>query len=43
VWPLIAEGKFKPIIHSRFALAQASEGHALMESSQHIGKILLIN
>ena len=43
VWPLIAEGKFKPIIHSRFALAQASEGHALMESNQHIGKILLIN
>ena len=43
VWPLIAEGRFKPIIHSRFALAQASEGHALMESSQHIGKILLIN
>ena len=43
VWPLIAEGKFKPIIHSRFALAQASEAHALMESSQHIGKILLIN
>ena len=43
VWPLIAEGRFKPIIHSRFALAQASEGHALMESNQHIGKILLIN
>jgi len=43
VWPLIAEGKFKPIIHCSFALAQASEGHALMESNQHIGKILLIN
>ena len=43
VWPLITEGKFKPIIHCSFALAQASEGHALMESNQHIGKILLIN
>lgn len=43
VWPLIAEGKFKPIVHSRFPLRQASEGHALMESSQHIGKIVLVN
>ena len=43
VWPLVSEGKFKPIIHCSFALAQASEGHALMESNQHIGKILLIN
>jgi NADPH2:quinone reductase len=43
VWPLIAEGKFKPVIHSRFPLAEASKGHALMESNQHIGKILLVN
>ena len=43
VWPLIAEGKFRPVIHSRFPLAEASKGHALMESNQHIGKILLVN
>jgi NADPH2:quinone reductase len=43
VWPLIAEGKFKPMVHSSFPLVQASEGHALMESSQHIGKIVLVN
>jgi NADPH2:quinone reductase len=43
VWPLIAEGKFKPMVHSSFPLSQASEGHALMESSQHIGKIVLVN
>ena len=43
VWPLIAEGKFKPVINSRFALAEATKGHALMESSQHIGKIVLVN
>ncbi|MBT5104792.1 MAG: NAD(P)H-quinone oxidoreductase, partial [Porticoccaceae bacterium] len=43
VWPLIAEGKFKPVVHSRFALAEANKGHALMESSQHIGKIILTN
>ena len=41
VWPLIAQGKFKPIIHSRFPLAEASQSHALMESNQHIGKLLL--
>ena len=43
VWPLIAEGKFKPVVHSRFSLAEADKGHALMESSQHIGKIILTN
>lgn len=41
VWPLIKAGTFKPVIHSRFPLAQASDAHALMESSQHIGKLLL--
>ena len=41
VWPLIAQGKFKPVINSRFPLAQASEAHTLMESNQHIGKLLL--
>jgi NADPH2:quinone reductase len=43
VWPLITQGKFKPIIDSRFPLAEASQGHALMETNQHIGKILLEN
>ena len=41
VWPLIAAGKIKPIIHKTFPLAQAAEAHALMESSTHIGKIIL--
>ncbi len=40
VWPFFPE-KIKPIIHARFALADASKAHALMESSAHIGKILL--
>ena len=43
VWPLIASGQFKPIIHSSFPLSEAGKGHALMESSQHIGKIILEN
>ena len=41
VWPLIAQGKFKPVINSSYPLAKASEAHILMESNQHIGKLLL--
>ncbi len=41
VWPLLATGQIKPIIHTTFSLADAANAHALMESSQHIGKIIL--
>ncbi len=41
VWPLLASGAIKPVIHSTFALAEAAAAHELMESSQHIGKIIL--
>ena len=41
VWPLLAAGEVKPIIHSTFPLAQAADAHRLMESSAHIGKIIL--
>jgi len=41
VWPLIEAGKIKAIIHKTFPLAEASKAHALMESSAHIGKIVL--
>ncbi|HEX4986723.1 MAG TPA: NAD(P)H-quinone oxidoreductase [Burkholderiales bacterium] len=41
VWPLIEAGKIQPVVYKTFGLAQASEAHALMESSQHIGKIML--
>lgn len=41
VWPLIESGKIKPVIHATFPLAEASKAHALMESSTHIGKIVL--
>ncbi|MEK6244443.1 MAG: NAD(P)H-quinone oxidoreductase [Pseudomonadota bacterium] len=41
IWPLIEAGKIKPVIYKTFPLAQASEAHKLMESSQHIGKIVL--
>lgn len=41
VWPLIESGAIKPVIHSTFAAAEAAQAHALMESNQHIGKIVL--
>jgi NADPH:quinone reductase len=41
VWPLLAQGKVRPVIHSTFEAARAADAHALMESNQHIGKIVL--
>ena len=41
VWPLLESEKVRPIIHATFPLAEASEAHRMMESSQHIGKIVL--
>ena len=41
VWPLLASGAIKPVIHSTFAAGDAAKAHALMESNQHIGKIVL--
>jgi NADPH2:quinone reductase len=41
VWPLIEAGKVKPVIHTVFPAAQAAQAHALMESSVHVGKIVL--
>lgn len=41
VWPLLVSGKIKPVIHSVFAAADADKAHTLMESNQHVGKIVL--
>lgn len=41
VWPLLDDGKVAPVIHATFPLADAAEAHRLMESSAHIGKIML--
>lgn len=41
VWPLLASGSIEPVIHSTFALTDAALAHQLMESSRHIGKIIL--
>jgi NADPH2:quinone reductase len=42
IWPLIADGKFKPVIDSTFSLADASAAHARIDDPDHIGKIVLV-
>ncbi|MFC3110386.1 NAD(P)H-quinone oxidoreductase [Undibacterium arcticum] len=41
VWPLLESGKIRPVIFRTFPLEQAAQAHALMESSAHVGKIML--
>lgn len=41
IWPLIASGKIKPVINAVFPVGKAAEAHQLMESGEHIGKIVL--
>ena len=41
VWPMLESGKAKPVIYKIFPARDAAKAHALMESSEHIGKIIL--
>ena len=41
VWPLFESGKLRSVVHRVFPMAEAAEAHRLMESSAHIGKIML--
>ena len=41
VWPWVSDARFRPVVHARFALAEAAEAHRTMEASRHIGKLLL--
>jgi NADPH:quinone reductase len=41
VWPLLAQGQIKPVIHQVFPAAEAAAAHTLMESNRHIGKLVL--
>ncbi|MDZ7840468.1 MAG: NAD(P)H-quinone oxidoreductase [Gammaproteobacteria bacterium] len=43
IWPGLESGKLKPVIHARFPLEQAGDAHRLMDSHEHIGKIILTN
>ena len=42
VWPLVADGTVRPVIHARLPLDRAADAHRLLESSAHVGKILLL-
>lgn len=41
IWPLIEDGRIKPVVHRTFPLSEAGRAHKFMESSQHIGKLIL--
>jgi len=41
VWPVLDEGRCAPVVHATFPLARVADAHRLMESSAHIGKIVL--
>jgi putative PIG3 family NAD(P)H quinone oxidoreductase len=43
VWPLVAAGRIKPIVHTRLPMSDAAQAHRLVESSAHLGKVLLVN
>jgi len=43
IWPQLESGRIRPVIYQRFPLARAADAHELMDSSRHIGKILLVN
>ena len=43
VWPLLEQGVVKPVVYQTFSLADASAAHRLMESSDHVGKIVLVS
>ena len=42
VWPLIEEGRIRPVVYARLPLAEAAEGHRIMQEAKHLGKILLL-
>jgi len=41
VWPLVTAGQVRPVVHTSLPLAEAAAAHALLESSDHVGKVLL--
>jgi NADPH:quinone reductase-like Zn-dependent oxidoreductase len=43
VWPDVERGVVRPIVDRRLPMARAAEAHAVLEASEHIGKVLLVN
>ncbi|MET7966160.1 NAD(P)H-quinone oxidoreductase [Micromonospora sp. NPDC005305] len=42
VWPLVESGKVRPVVHARAKMAEAADAHRLVETSDHLGKVLLV-
>ena len=42
VWPLVESGKIRPVVHARAKMAEAADAHRLVETSDHVGKVLLV-
>ncbi|MFG2106403.1 NAD(P)H-quinone oxidoreductase [Micromonospora chersina] len=42
VWPLVESGKIRPVVHARTKMADAADAHRLVETSDHLGKVLLV-
>jgi NADPH:quinone reductase-like Zn-dependent oxidoreductase len=42
VWPLVSGGAVRPVVHAEVPMEQAPEAHRMLESGEHIGKILLV-
>jgi NADPH:quinone reductase-like Zn-dependent oxidoreductase len=42
VWPLLAEGRVRPVVHERVPMAEAARAHRAVEASEHVGKVLLV-
>jgi NADPH2:quinone reductase len=42
IWPMLDSGAVKPLVHATFPLEEARQAHELMESSAHLGKIILV-
>jgi NADPH:quinone reductase-like Zn-dependent oxidoreductase len=42
VWPLVADGRVRPVVHARIPFAEAQSAHDLLESGEAFGKVLLV-
>jgi putative NAD(P)H quinone oxidoreductase, PIG3 family len=42
VWPLIASGRVRPLVHARLPMPEAARAHEILEASSHVGKVLLV-
>jgi NADPH:quinone reductase-like Zn-dependent oxidoreductase len=42
VWPLVASGRVRPVVHTRLPMTEAARAHEILDASTHIGKVLLV-